>query len=254
MLATILAASNGITIDCIYYTSDFGYNLSSIYACQSFVSTLDNNEAITAVTDSGATADPSLTTADVKWFTLGNGYSLKIDRIPSNMATIFPNLVGIQWIGTKLKELSPSDLLPYPNLVFLIVSGNMLRKLDGNLFQNNHQLQYLELSQNAISEIGPGFLNGCNALTFFSIYGNICTGQSSPFYLSQPDNTLSDLQRGLAFVCGPEDNEPTSSDACLANCTARAVALQTRVNILTESVNAPWYYKLRMFLKAVLLW
>lgn len=256
MLVAMLTASNGITFDCSYSRNNWtlGSGSGTAYICTATASTLDNNEAITAVTDSGSTADPTMTTSDVTWFQLSNGYMLNVHQLPSNMAVIFPNLIAIVWTGSKLKKLAASDLLPYPNLIYLEMGLNMIRKLDGNLFQNNLQLQFIDFQLNVIHEIGSGLLNGLNSLTNFLIIGNICTTFSSQLYLSA-ENTLDDVRRSLDFLCSPsEASDAQSTDACLANCTERGAALQTRVNILTESVNAPWYYKLRLFLKAVLLW
>lgn len=256
VLASVLATSNAVIIDCSYSTND--YNGSGpVYSCSARVNSLDNNEAITAVTDSTGSADPTLQTSDVKWLNLvNNGDNFKMDHFPSNMATIFPDLIGIDWIDGNLKTLSPSDLSPYPNLIFLHLGMNMIRKLDGNTFQNNRKLQFLELSFNNIQEIGPGLLNGLNNLTNIVFYTNICTGIGSQFYLNPPYNTLADVQRDLDFVCGPSTRtEPSGPcDPCLANCTARAGALQIRADAVTESVYAPWYYKMRAFFKAVTLW
>lgn len=257
VLASLLAASNAITIDCNYASADWGYGLGSKYTCQATIGTLDNNEAITAVTDSTGSATPGLTNSDVEYFYL-YGYNLRIETIPSNFATIFPNLLGIYWVNTKLRTISPSDLSSFPNLVIISVGTNMITKLDGNLFQNNHQLLGIDLTNNRIREIGPGLLSGLNSLTYFNILGNICTGSTLQLFINPPYITLAKIKRSLDFACGPlagsAETPPPCPDACLVNCTARAAALQIRVNILTETVHAPWYYKLRMLLKAVLLW
>lgn len=223
------------------------------------ISKLDNNDAITAVTDSGATADPTLQTSDVKWFTLSNGNSLRMNQLPSNLATIFPNLIGLQWMNSRLRTIKPSDLAPYPNLVFFSVNTNLISKLDGNLFQNNHQLHYLDLGTNEIEEIGPGLLNGLNSLTYFNIFGNTCTGTGMQFMLVPLVNTNIDIQQDLDYVCGPSKSSQSSgssqasgscsSDPCLANCSARAAALLSRAITVNENVNAPWYYKVRLFSK-----
>lgn len=249
--ASVFAASNGLIFDCSYATSDYGFG--SVYGCGATVSTVDNNEAITSVTDSQGSADSTLQTSDVKWLYLSNGYNLRVEKLPSNLATIFPNLVGIDWMSSKLRTVSPSDFSSYPNLVSVKFQMNMIRHLDGNLFQNNHLLQVIDFSWNSIHEIGPGLLNGLNSLTYVLIQGNICTGTSN-LYINPPLYTIADLQRELDFICGPETSDSSSSDACFANCTARAAALETRVNEVVGTVNAPWYYKMRNFLRAVFLW
>lgn len=264
MLDVVLAAVNGIIIDCSYYMFNGyivnGLSATNVYTCKASVSTLDNTEAITMITDIGATAEPTLQTADVKSLQLNNpGNNVRVDRFPSNMAAIFPNLIAIEWNGSGLKTLSPSDLAPYPNLVFFFSANwNLLRKLDGNLFQNNHQLQYLDLYMNSIEETGLGLLNGLNSLLYVMLDSNRCIRSQSPLYLGPPYSTLADVQRELDFVCGPsgatEKLEMCSSDSCLANCTARAAALPIRADVVTESVNAPWYYKMRLFFRALSMW
>lgn len=162
----MLAASNAIIIDCNYSMKNWAQS-GIVYTCDATINTLGNNEAITAVTDFGATADPTLQTSDVKWFVLTNAQNLRVDHFPSNMATIFPNLVGIIWVDSRLKSISPADLSPYPSLIFFAVSRNMIRKLDGKLFQNNKKLQQIDYELNAIQEIGPGLLN---ALTWINLH------------------------------------------------------------------------------------
>lgn len=257
----MLTASNAIIIDCSYTNTDWGWGLSYVYTCIAKVSTLDNNEAVTVITNSDGSATPGLTSSDVKWFYLTNDNNQRIETIPSNFATVFPNLHGINWMKTRLRRVLPSDLAPYPNLVFVSFSYNMIRELDGNLFQNNRKLQYVEFTANSIREIGTGLLSGLNDMTVtnsFQMYGNICNGYTSELRLNPPEITLADVQRTLDTLCGPSSESsrspPPCADACLTNCTARAAELQIRVNVLTESVYAPWYYKLRMFSRAVLLW
>lgn len=194
--------------------------------------------------------------ADVKWFALSNGYGYRVEHLPSNFATFFPNLVGLQWMGTYLRTIKPSDLSPYPNLVFLGLSMNLIHELDGNLFQNNHKLQFIDLTSNQIQKIGTGLLSGLNSLTGLYLYSNPCTGTAYQLLINPPYNTAADASRDLDSLCGPStpSEELGTCDPCLANCTARGAALQIRTNTVTESVYAPWYYKMRAFLKAVSLW
>lgn len=59
-------------------------------------------------TNSTGNADPALTTADVKWFKLSNGYGLKVYQFPSNFATIFRTLILQQCfaeLGNQMKAL-----------------------------------------------------------------------------------------------------------------------------------------------------
>lgn len=122
----MLAAANCVIFDCSYSTTDRGYGAGSVYTCQVTVSTLDNNEAITAVTDSSGSATSGLTTSDVKQIILANSWNVRVARFPSNLATIFPNLIGIEWTGSHLKTIKLSDLSPFPNLVHLIADSNMI--------------------------------------------------------------------------------------------------------------------------------
>lgn len=172
------------------------------------------------------------------------------------MPSIFPNLMAIYFNNGKLKKITSSDFESYPDLRVISLGYNMIKKLDGNLFHNNPQLMYIDFSVNSIQEIDPAILNGLNSLKTFNIYGNICSGMSYSLIFSPPINTLADFQRDLSFVCGPStpSEELGTCDPCLANCTARAAALQIRADAVTESVYAPWYYKMKLFFKALFLW
>lgn len=254
LLATILTASNAIIIDCSY--SQFSVGVS----CQATINTVGNTDAITAVTDSTGSADPTLQASEIKYFTLLNGGNQsRIDHLPPNLATFFPYLISLQWCNAYLKTISHTDLEPYPNLVLLQVGVNKIRKLHGNLFQGNRQLQYIDLGYNRIDEIGRGLFDGLNNIKSIILYGNKCVVYpSSQLGIGPLYNTAAEVIRSLYFLCGtpetPEASGPCSSDPCLASCKSNADALQIRVNAVTENVNAPWYHKMRLFFKALFFW
>lgn len=95
MLASILAALSAVIIDCSYEFRYNGYGLGFIYLCEATISTLDHNEAITAVINTDGTADPALQTSDVEWFNLANPINLRVFHFPSNMAKIFPKFLEL---------------------------------------------------------------------------------------------------------------------------------------------------------------
>lgn len=137
LLAAAVAISQGITMDCKYYTSTHGILSTSAYTCQATIETIDNSgdpDTITAVT--------------------GN------------------HSQGMTNANVGLKTITSADLQPFPNLVIININQNLLRELDGDLFKYNPYLRYIYLSNNAIERVGLGFLDGLEDLTGVQFVGN----------------------------------------------------------------------------------
>lgn len=186
--------------------------------------------------------------SDVSLLIMNNGYNLRVFRLPSNLAGSFPNLKGIAWTSSKLETIKAVDLQPFPNLVFLDLSYNMITKLDGDLFKYNPQLISININGNYIDNVGKGLFSGMTQLQSANFYMNPCVGMSQMMFPIGQDYTIADLQADFEHLCSPL--QPSSnSGACSANCTARFDILEAKVTAIEVQTTAPWYEKLRSFFR-----
>lgn len=225
LLASAVAVSHGLTIDCLFSNMNAQTSPTMSYTCQATI-TVDGNPDITAVT---GTHSQGMTNANVGGFYLSNGYMLKVDKIPSNLATYFPNLVQISWDNSRLKTLTAADLAPFPNLFLISANMNMLRQLDGDLFKNNPYLRYAYFQYNTIELIGPEIFDGLNYLTDLQFYGNRCVQYTMMMQIYQ-GYTIQDFKDDLIFLCGPDGSSSSPIDgSCPANCSATLSVLEAEI-------------------------
>lgn len=172
------------------------------------------------------------TLSDVQYLNvMGQGsMSTGPDRMPSNMAALFPNLVAIQWTSSGLKYLSASDFASWTNLVQVNFMGNHLRYLDGDLFSNNHNLQTIDFTMNPIEVIGDGFFIGLNELTQISFMSVKCLGMSYMQSQQNIEETKSDIQ----YLCGPL-TVPGDVGECHAACDDRLTAIDVSLAVVQKT-------------------
>lgn len=242
VLATVLAA-NGFIIDCQYSTLTVFTAVNNAYVCQA-MPTEDGNPDITAVTGTHQAGKSEL---DVTMFIMGPGQYLRVFKLPSNLATHFPNLKGIIWQSSRLETIKAVDLKPFPNLVLVDFSWNMIHQIDGDVFKNNPKLIVISFNGNHIENIGKGLFNGLSQLQDFNFYGNPCMGIGQNMMTIGPNYSIADCQADVEHCCSPLQS--SDSGACSANCTARFDILEGKVSAIESQTTAPWYEKLRLFFR-----
>lgn len=196
----MLAASNALTINCQYYYATFPSNLIRIYTCEGNVTTDCNTE----ITDVTGTHESEKKNSDVKVFYLKyyGATNLRIYKLPSNLSTYFPKLRGISWMQSKLDNIKATDLKPFPNLVYLDLSHNYLRQLDGDLFKYTPQLNLLVMNDNSIKTIGKGLFTGVTALRGANFFENPCVGKGEKLQTNiSKKYTVAVLQAELERLC-----------------------------------------------------
>jgi Leucine rich repeat len=57
------------------------------------------------------------------------------------------------------------------------LANNQLDSLDGNLFANNPELEYINLSSNQIRHLGPNIFNSLRNLRVLRMLNNICINE-----------------------------------------------------------------------------
>jgi Leucine-rich repeat (LRR) protein len=126
--------------------------------------------------------------------------SAKVDFIPLDILTEFPNLNGLcvdYWSLRTLKEgllkqelkvieylwlaynqievIEPKAFEHLTKLKWINLRNNKLRALPDRIFQNNPDLIYIDFDRNQISSIVPNFFDGLNKLKVINLsLNNIC--------------------------------------------------------------------------------
>lgn len=132
----------------------------------------------------------------------------------------------------------------FPNLVYLDVSDNLIRKLDGDLFKYTPQLVTLQVSNNFIDYIGAGLFNGVTGLKWAYFFNNICLGINQPDFDLSEDYSIARLQSDLEHLCGPLD-VPTACKSCSTDCTSLFDAVETQLSAIETRSTEPWIEKLK---------
>lgn len=228
-VAACVVSSYGYSIDCSsFYENDYGTPIGQRFGgyCQI---NFGDNDFVHLTGINGDLGGRPL--SDVQYLYV-SGYgptgSESIESLPSNLATLVPNLVALTW-STRLKHVKASDFASWPNLVQLNLYNNMIRQLPSDLLSNNVNLQWLDFSMNAIAVIGSGFFNGLNSLTQVSFYSNPCLGMS---YMTSMD--VAQTKKDLLFFC--EALPAPVSNVCPAACSAKIAAIDKRVTAAAANV------------------
>lgn len=248
LLASALAVTNGIQVSCSYSTMGMSYVSGSPYTCQATL-TEDGSDDITLL--SGAHTG-SMTNANVQGFYVMGAYQTKFNKLPSNLATYFPNLVYISVDNTRMKTLTSADLKPFSNLVYFSAQMNLLRVLPGDTFDFNLYLAYLNLAYNSIQYVGAGFLSKNTLLTNIQFQYNRCLGQSMYMYIGN-GYTVADYVSDVNFLCGPGGSSSGgygTIDSCPANCTASANILEAEIDEIQAVFTEPCWIRLKNMIKA----
>lgn len=229
-VAACVVSSYGYSLDCSsFYETDYGSPMGLQFGGYCQVNFGDNDfENLAAIT--GDLGGRPLSDVGLLYvYGYGpNGYE-SIEHLPSNLATLVPNLVSLTW-STKLKHVKASDFSSWPNLVQLNLYNNMIRQLPGNLLSSNTNLQWIDFSMNSIANIGSGFFTGLNSLTQINMYSNPCL---SNYMSSSMDMTQT--KKDIAFYC--EALPAPVSNTCPAACSANIAAIEARVNAAAAKVD-----------------
>lgn len=121
----------------------------------------------------------------------------KAEYIPTNLASIFPNLRGI-FFNSPLVVLIANDLKPFPNLVRFWSFGSRMTSIEGDLFQHTKKLQWITFYSARLLNIGANILDGLPELTSADFQGNACInfGATTPALIPE-------LKRLLSVQCPP---------------------------------------------------
>ena len=128
------------------------------------VNITSQNEVITSV--NGSTEPTNLQYLDF--------YNQNVHYLPKGINKFFPNLKGLAVTYSKLKSLTQDDLKSLTQLEIVDFSANDLVTLDGDLFEFNPKLKYVNFGHNKLKYVDDSLLNHLNDLQRSYFYANPC--------------------------------------------------------------------------------
>jgi len=97
-------------------------------------------------------------------------FSHEMNFIPSGIDKVFPRLTGILISNCNLYHVEKANFMPFTELRGLWLCDNpRLVTLEKGVFDNNKNLEYLNLQNNNFRHIDANLIDGLNALTFIQV-------------------------------------------------------------------------------------
>lgn len=159
-------------------------------------------------------------------------YLQDLPKLPKDIEKFFPSLDGLMVSTSDLQEIEADDLRPFPQLKILFLNYNPLKSLDGDLLSHTPNLVSVELRNNAIEHVGPGFLENLLELEFLqeiNLSGNLCID----IHVRAPSE-IPELLSEIQELCPPMEptdetttteeipsSETTTENAPECTCTPR---------------------------------
>jgi hypothetical protein len=191
-----------VVIHCYFRIQDFVY-LKNAYICDRATIIYGNGSVHDSVSEIAGTHIAGKKNKDVESLQIING---KLYKIPSGIEKFFPNLRLLWLQGSNLSSLSSTDL-QFPSLIAFRVSNSKLKTVDGNLFENNPNLNYIALDFNQIKNVGYNLLTGLKYLKEVNFRINPCISTLADLLADTPEK-IQELNIQLPISCPPLVTEP----------------------------------------------
>ena len=101
------------------------------------------------------------------------------------------------WQG-NITTISAEDLKPLPNLLMLIIGGQKLITIDGDLFKHTPWVTDILFNDNIIENVGLDLLTGLTNLTYVDFTSNTCINRSA-----DTPAAIENLRNELISQCPP---------------------------------------------------
>lgn len=115
-------------------------------------------------------------TSQTKWTLIEalHIYKGECYSFPSGFASFFTKISGLTIREVHLKELTSSDLQPFPELKILFAHNNDLEVLEKNTFIYNLKLDVIHLNNNKINSVGLDIFKPPSKLASADFRNNTC--------------------------------------------------------------------------------
>lgn len=240
-----IAVSDGLIFDCYFYFGSWPF-AGNIYTCRPEVIFMGQQATLELVW--GDHLD-GFSDSSVKALNIEN---IRLNLVPKDITKFFPNLIVLRWMNADLDDIFANDLQPFPSLVALIVHQNLLTSLDGDLLRYTQLLEYIDLSENAIENVGSDLLTSLTYLKEVNLLDNVCINAQAvtpqaisilklqlPIYCAQagatsvlPDTTSTSVEvtSTLSEVTSTLSSTTETSNECNADCLERIRFLEEENN------------------------
>lgn len=183
------------SIDCVIFDCDYQqhswYVIGDVYTCHATVEIPNESRALTEVSQNHHTNKTDL---DVLALSIEESFC---PFIPFYINRFFPNLLSIRFMMTELKVLNPNDLRMFPALKLFVSYYNPVKSIDGNLFRQNRELEFVSFPGNQLKHVGHNLLlQGLDLLNYVFFDNNICIN-----YNVQLSSKVSGIISMLQFRC-----------------------------------------------------
>lgn len=226
-------AKSSVIIQCDFRTA--AWTIGNQYTCFSTVEVEDNGAEVIAVVGDHQNGR---TNEDVKMLVADDQFVLT--QFPRGVGNFFPDLLGISAFGGNIETITSDDLEPFPNLQLLNLRMQKLVTLEGDLLQNNLQLQWINFSDNLLEGVENGLLNGLNNLSIAFFNRNPCASLQAA-----SREEMQNLQSQLSRDCPFYQLSPTTtfssttpdSQECSPGCADKIKALEIEFTAETNNLN-----------------
>ena len=160
-------------------------------------------------------------------------YQTHLLRVPRNIFSSFPELVGFEIFNSSITSVSAEDFRGMTNLQLINIQKNRLVSLDGNLFSNTRRLQFIGFAENLIENSGNDLLTGLNQLITVIFLSNTCINRQA----TTPQQ-IAEMRSILPALCPPfsattisttTSSRPPISGECSADCLAIIESIRQKV-------------------------
>jgi hypothetical protein len=183
-----VSLTQAVVFDCIFQNVVFSVG-GDVYSC--FLPTITNTGSTLEIR---GTHKVGKSNSDVEGFYINNQ---PLNEIPNGLNNFFPNLNVFFVVNLNLSSISSNDL-QYPELLYFRALNSKLENIDGNLFENNPKLVYIDFELNQIKNVGNDLLTGLNDLEEIDFRNNPCINKRA-----MNPTEIQELNRLLPISCPP---------------------------------------------------
>ncbi|KAL7013974.1 hypothetical protein ACKWTF_015674 [Chironomus riparius] len=175
LLLSIINSSSSTIINCKFFHPP---HPKTVYQCR-----ILNNINI----DSGFSATIYNVTGRHKSSMINNNVTSfyannkNIQIFPFGLDKIFKNLLELTIRKGSLKRITQQNLLPFHNLTYLCLEGNLIQVIQVRLFHYNHELESIDLSNNPIFTINSSAFDNLPKLITLKLRNNSCIDLSTDY-------------------------------------------------------------------------
>lgn len=174
-----------IRVTCNFQRGNLGSDLSNAYICD--VPSLDVQSfgvAIDGIDGSHLAGHSNVNVTALRI------QSQTCHYVPTGFGNFFPNLEGLTISSSRLRRISRTDLLPFPNLLSLNLDYNRLSVLEEGLFNGVPLLNKASFYNNRLRAIPASLLDPVLSFGSIDLYYNVCVYAEGPTPNVNPNTNM----------------------------------------------------------------